>query len=670
MNGGYPVKMPLFSTRSFLQGIALGVAALALSASAFATPVVDGTLDAEYGAPLASSPKDNLTVDAARGINDPADTALAKPSDVTNVYVTNSGNALYIYVRLPYYSLQTMHGDWSIPIHLGGANDAIAVDTTTGDPYGIPVTYNYAKNPNAVIKANVKSSANFTDGVNGWGYMNTPNATFNGWRFTGGDYFGTNAAGAVPAGALKFHAAGATGAEIAYANGDGTGNTGGIEMRIPFSDFAVDGNLTAPVAGDKISLQFYIGIRDANNNHPRAPIDSSPFEAGIRSQPDTVTGDPNYAKGVATQQVTYTLINATTPFDVTKAGFIDATHMYVQFSDNVGAGGEVAGNYAVTDTDNGNAVVPVSAAAIDGTNAKQVDLTTTTIPFGHHFHVVVSNAKSLGGITVTPILNSADFQAPMPVNMTLVDNGALVPPTKTPWIAFFVGAGGKQKLVQVAGTTNSWTTDVPFLVQPGTATAKFVIVNESDPTLPITDYDTLNRQDRHPVVVVPGPNNFTYYIGNSMTTTFNLIDFTGAAAAAVAAGKQIILFDFDVNPASRFPLTPVAGQANTFTTGPLPWIQNTTQYKYVIVTDAGLPTEALDYDTLNAQNRYIDTGVGNVTTLIHTDINGSPAAKDILKVAAGLAAAPTPATDAIFMAMDKDGSHTITLLDAVKAIKP
>ncbi|HEY3411747.1 MAG TPA: hypothetical protein VGM51_01690 [Armatimonadota bacterium] len=664
------MKKPLLTIRSFALAVALGAAGLALTVAAHATPVVDGTLDAEYGAPVASSPKDNLTVDAARGINDPADTLLAKPSDVTNVYVTNSGNALYIFVRLPYYSLQTMHGDWSIPIHLGGANDAIAVATTTGDPYGIPVTYNYPKNPNAVIKANVKSSAAFTDGVNGWGYLNTPNAALNGWQFPGGDYFGSDAAGKVPAGATKFHSVGSTGAEIAYANGDGTGNTGGIEMRIPFADFTVSGNLTAPAVGDTIYLQFYISIRDLNNNHPRAAIDSSPYEAGIRSQPTAGTGDPNYGLGIATQQVPYTIVNATTPFDVSKAGYTDATHVYVQFSDNVGTGGDVAANYALTDTDNGNAVVAVSAAAIDGVNARQVNLTTAALVYGHRYHLVVSNAKSLGGVVVTPTANSVDFQAPMPVNLTLVDNGGLVPPGKTPWIAFFVGAGGKQKLVPVAGKTNEWTTDVPYLVQVGTATCKFVIVNESDPNLPITDYDTLNRRDRHPVITVAGPNDFTYYIGAPVTVTFNLIDFTGKAATAIAAGKQLVLFDFDTDPATRFPLTAVSGKTNTFTTGPLSMVQNSTEYKYVIVTDSGLPTESLDYDTLNPGNRAIDTGAGNVATMIRTDTNGSPAVVDILKVAAGLAAGPTPATDPTFVAMDKDASGTITLLDALKAIKP
>lgn len=665
-------------------GFALAAALLALPLAAHATPVVDGVLDADYGDPIATSAKDNLSVAPAQNINDPADPS-AKTMDVTNIYVTNSPTALYIYVRLPYYDLTKAHGDWSIALHLGGANDSIAVTTTTGDPYGIPVTYNYAKNPNAIIKANFKSTAPYGDGVNGWGYINTPNATLDGWLFSGApyeNYFGMNGV-SIPDGATSVKSVGQTGGEIAFANGDGSGNSGGIEIKIPLVDFAHDNNLTAPQVGDKIWLQFYASVRDANNNHPRAAVDSVPFEEGIRHQPDASTGDPNYGKGIATQQVEYTLQNNPQSFTVSQAFAPDINTISVQFSDNIGQGADIAANYALVDTDNANAAVPVTAAAPDGTNTAQVNLTAALSP-GHHYQVTVSNAKSIAGSTIVAGQNTATFQAPVDNKFILTDNGSLVPPTKPVWLATFTGGTKLYKLSPVSGQTNQYETTDHVWALPGTLEYKYVFTND-DPVNPqITDYDTLNAHNRVRTVTAPGPNTFNdYTAGTPVEVTFNLIDYQNVIATS---GKSVFMTgdittpNWQVDPSFPYPngpvqLEPVADQPlPTYSvTLTLPTFDPTTYaYKYILINlDDPDPKSTVDWNTLNGSDRTATIqGTGDPRKQVVNDTVGTApvtvTAQDILKVAGGLAAAPDKSAHAAaFNQMDVNKDGVIDLKDAV-----
>lgn len=672
-------KHPL--KRRLASYLGLGAALLALPLAAHATPVVDGVLDAEYGAPLATSPKDNLIVAPAQSINDPADVN-AKTMDVTNLYVTNSPNALYIYIRLPSYNLANAHGDWTVTVHLGGANDSIAVANTTGDPYGIPVTYNYAKNPNAIIKANFKSSASFSDGVNGWGYLNTPSATLDGWQFTGAyeNYFGMGSV-AIPAGATSVHSVGASGAELAFANGDGSGNTGGIEIKVPLADFAHDGNLTAPAIGDKVWLQFYDSVRNPSNGHDRAAVDAVPFEDGIRRQPDQTTGDPNFGKGVATQQIAYTLLDNPQTFEVTGANAPNNTTVNVHFSDNVGQGTDVPGNYALVDTDDGNKAVPVTAVAPDAGNTAQVNLTAALSP-GHNYKLTVTNAKSIGGAAILAGRNTATFQAPVLAKFTVTDNGDLVPPSKPVWLAIFSGSTRLFKLSPVAGQTNGYATTDDIWVAPGDVKYKYVLTDD-DPVNPqITDYDTLNKQDRHRTAAIPGPNDFRdFTAGTPVAVTFNLVDYQDAVAKS---GKSVFITGemsgWSNNPANAYPngpaqLEPVPGQpfpTYTVTLDLVTFDPSTYAYKYILInTNAADPPSTTDWDTLNSTNRSVTVvGEGDPRTQVVNDTAGVPPvtvnAASILRVAGGLEAAPNKTSDAAtFNAMDVNQDGVINVQDAV-----
>jgi hypothetical protein len=657
------MKIRFNQARPLAGAIALGTALLVLAiGQAFATPVVDGILDADYGAALASSPKDNLIVDPAAtpAINDPADIT-AKSIDLTNIYVTNSGNALYIFVRLPHYNLTDPHGDWSIPIHLGGANDGLAVPNTLKDPWGSNVFLNYPSNPNAYVKSNFKSRAAFSDGVNGYAFVHNINAAGNGWDAGLGDFFGSEGGGTPPVGATYFHSAKIGGGEIAYKADDGTGNVGAIEMRIPFSAFAQNTTLTAPVVGNVLKLQFISFKRTPTDGHDRAAIDAVPFEDSIRF----IAGPSNdYSQGIATQQVSYTIVAANTPMDVSAAAYTDSTHIALQFTDNVGTGGTTAANYSLVDTDNGNAVIAVSAAAIDAVNTKQVNLTTATLPDGHNFKVTVTNVQSTGSVVVTPARNSATFQSYVDATFTICDNGSpAIIPTTAQFISVFVFVPISKEidLVKVTGSPNCYTTIPPFRLPPGQAKYKYRIDH--------SDYDTLNRRDRFNNVTIAGPNVFNDTIGGGpVGVTFNLTDYN-----AVLPANPVYLFNYNTDPATRILMNPVAGQPGKFTSGSQPWVQNTYEYRYVVVDPNG-GTEILDPDSLNQFNRNVAiNGSGSPLTQTVNDIAGTPpapTAAEILRVAAGLVAGPSPATSATFIAMDKDASGNITILDAVKLLHP
>lgn len=681
-----------FSTsgRRLVRHLALVGALGTVSALVHATPVVDGILDKDYGVALATSPKDDLAVWVPTSVNDPAD-PIAKTMDSTALYVTNSGNALYIFVRLPYYSLQTAYGDWAVAVHLGGANDAIAIKNTTNDPYGMKVFYNYPSNANAIIKANFVSLANFGDGVNGWGYINTPNAALNGWNFTGTDYFGSAAAGKPTTTQTTFHSVGATGSEIAYVNGDGTGSSGGIEIKVPFVDFARDANLTAPVVGDVVKLQFYSSRRDGtgSNGHVRGAIDSEPFEESARWVSDGA-GGRDYTQGILTQQVSYTIQSAITPMDVQSAAFVDPTHIKVQFADNLAAGATTASNYVLTDVTAGGTPIAVSAAAIDGTLLNQADLTTATMLPGHQLSLVVSNVQSSAGIVVAAPKNTATFYSGVPVTFNLYDptdiyttDGATVMTVTGPFINWTNNADGSGEvhLTLVDAATKHYQSAPFYIIPPGGN--NIVEYKYRLPGITLGDpWNALqgsynNNPDNRAMMVLPGTTSISTNdyaeTTNNVNVTFNLTDNENRAAGndVYIAGQYINGYNFRTI-ATLLKMTKTGAHTYTITV-PVP--QGYDRYKYFTgVTDTTDPT-LLDpnYDLFSQPNLYVTIiGSGTPPTQTVNDVIGvaPPTAAQVLRVAAGLDAGPTPATGAAFLAMDKVVDGKITIADAVKLLKP
>jgi hypothetical protein len=670
--------------------MALVAALAAIPALAQATPVVDGVLDSDYGTALATSPKDDLSVWAPSSINDPADPA-AKILDSTAIYATNSGNSLYVFVRLPYFSLQTAYGDWALAVHLGGANDAIAVTNTTKDPYGIPVYYNYASNPNAIIKANLVSSATHGDGVNGWGYLNTPNTALTGWQFTGaGDYFGSAALGRPTSTTTVFHSVGTTGSEIAYVNGDGTGANGGIEMKIPFADFAHDGNLTAPVVGDTLKFQFYASVRDgtSGDGHARAAIDCEPFEDGARWQSDGI-GGRDYTVGVLTQQVSYTIKSATTPMNVQGASFVDPTHIKVQFTDNLGTGATTASNYAITDLTTAGSPFAATAAVIDATLLSQADLTVPTLSPGHQYKIVVSNVQSSGGILVTDTLNSATFYSGIPVVFNVYDptdvyttNAATIMTVTgsfNNWTNSDAGTSEPQ-FTLVDAPTHHWQTGTVYVQPPGgnnIVEYKLRLPGTGNAWNALQGGGNSGNPDNRALVLAPGTVSASTLDYTETTipvqVTFNLTDNENRAGGGdvYIAGMYINSYNFtDVATALKMTKT----GANTYSiTAPVP--QGYDRYKYFTATVD--PTDATklvpNYDVFSVPNLYVTIiGSGSPLAQIVNDVIGvvPVTAAQVLRVAAGLDLGPTPASSTAFAAMDKDADGKITILDAVKLLKP
>lgn len=674
--------------RWLVRHAALVAALAAIPTLVHATPVVDGALDADYGAALATSPKDDLAVWAPTSINDPADT-LAKVLDTTAIYATNSGNSLYIFVRMPYYSLQTAHGDWAVAVHLGGANDAVAVSNITKDPYGINTFYNYPSNPNAIIKANVVSAAVFSDGVNGWGYINTPNAGLNNWQFTGaGDYFGSAALGRPTLTTTVFHSVGTSGSEIAYINGDGTGASGGIEMKIPFADFAHDGNLTAPVVGDTVKFQFYVSLRDANNGHPRGAIDSEPFEESARWISDGA-GGRDYTQGILTQQVAYTIKSATTPMNALSATFVDPTHIKVQFTDNLGAGATTAANYVLNDVTASGSPFAATAAVIDGTLLSQADLTVPTLVPGHQYKVVVSNVQSSGGVVIAAGLNSALFYSGIPVVFNVYDptdiytaNTATMMTITGSFINWTnTDAGvGEVQLTEVDVPTHHWQSGTVYVQPPGgnnLVEYKIRLPGTGNAWNAMQGAGNNNNPDNRTLTIPPGMTSAST-LDYAETTipvqvTFNLTDNENRAAGkdVYIAGMYINNYNF-TDAATALKMTKTG--ANTYSIT-VPVAQGYDRYKYFTAVPDTVDTTKLvpNYDVFSQPNLYV-TIIGAGSPLAQT-VNDSigvatPSYIQALRIAAGLDLGPTPATGAAFVALDKAVDGRITIADAVKLLKP
>lgn len=646
--------------RRWTVGLGLLMAATLRPAACFATPIVDGTVDAEYGTPIATSPLNNLLVDPANSIDDEANPS-ARSWDCTDLYATNSGDALFIFVRLPKYSLTQTIGSWGVVLHLGGANASIAPSATTiQDSYGAQIYFQHSEPPQALIKSNARSSATANDGVGGWGYLNLPNADltiWSGWDNPGGDVFGIqgNPDTSIP----NVVRGSKNGFAIAYRQGDGV--EGGIEMRIPFAAFGATGALTPPAVGDVIKMQFYGTTRvdsGGGSLHPRGVVDCVPYEAGSRTDPFI---------GYLTQYASYT-VKQSQSMDVIGGGYTNTTTAYLLFSDAVGAGGTTPANYTVTDLKT-NTPVAVTAAVIDPTNSKKVILTTAEMTRGHRMKVSASEAvKSTGGVGVTPALNSFEFVVPVLVVFTIYDvddaaNG-YEPVTLTGGFTDWANAAPDPDpreiiLSAVPGQPKTYRTP-PVEIRPGRWTYKYRI-----PKLPGA-WDILNRRDfRVDIGDAPLQELATDY-GSYTTTadvTFTLIDTQNKLQ-----GKTVFITGnvqenaWSTDPTIMWQLEPT-GAPNTYaTTQPMRdggWF-----YKYY-VPDAPDP-----WNFLQTEDWYIEThGTGDPLTFAVTNIIPSVTALDVLKVAAGVSAGPTPASGPVFKAYDKNGDGKIDAADAVAFVK-
>jgi hypothetical protein len=663
--------------RSLTARALLGVGAglLLFAQGAGAGPTIDGELDTTAGyTSVASSPKDNLLVytDASSNpVNDNTDPR-ARVADVTDLYATNDGNALYVWVGMPHYDFANAQGDWSLILHLGGANDAVAVVEPFQDPY-IAGTgflfYNYPTGPNAVVKANFKSPLP-NDGTNGFSDLVTVTPTQDGWDYgdTAGtrNFFGMDGV-PVTATSTMVHSSGHDGAELAYRQGDGT--LGGVEMKIPLGDFNHNG-LTPPKVGDVIKMQFATTVRDSGGNHQRAAVDTVPFEATSRYAPgtDPPANVPDTTNGFVTTYASYTL-KAAAVMDLDSASFVDLTHLVLRFTDNPGDGADVPANYTVVDVTNANAPVSVTAAAVDGTLTSQVNLTTATLTYGHTYKITVANVKSTSGGALSA-KNTAQVSLPVQVTFELTDNGGIVKPTDVVTVTgdfrgWTTGEGQEPVLTLVDGKTNVYS--VTVTAPAGSIQYKY--------RLNFSDWDTLNKANRSATIQAPGPVTLHDVVGGPVQVTFHLTNYQ---PETVPAGRDVYVTGdwngFSTDPLSATPpikMEPVAGQPGVYQ-GSGTINQSSWGYKYILVDPTG--TNGVDYDTLNANNRNVlIVGAGDPLAQTVNDTAGTPpaaSAADILKVVGGLVAAPDKTANAsAFNALDADHDGVITLKDVVTFAK-
>lgn len=671
--------------------MALTAALLLPLTTADATPAMDGLRDTEYSL-VASSPKDNLLVDVTNGIDDPADPK-AKSMDVTDLYMSNSGNSLYFFVELPYLNLSQVYGDWAIVMHLKGANDTLAIASNATHPYGPSnIFYTHAPAPNAVITSNFRGTNPNNEGQNGWAYVNPVNLNLDGWGYPGGNLFGSNRWETESDG--RIHGYGTSGAEVIYKPGDGTvGNYGSLEVKVPFADFAADtpGNsaLQAPKVGDQILLQFYTTTRglpgDTGNSHVRGAIDTTPFDENSRKDPNT--GEVSPFGGNLSVFASYT-IQAPAAFDVAGASANTNTQLTVGFSDAVGASGATSTNYAVENLTE-NTVIAVTGAQINPSNPAEVILTTDPMGYGDRVKVVVTGVQSTGGVALTPAKNSAEATVPVQVRFNLYDPKNIVttqgvdPNTSQPaqitvtgsfsnWAANGDGSiNSAEKLVNpVDGEPTHYRSEI-VLLPPGTVFYKYRM-----PALLCGDgckaWDTLNTGgDPNRQVVVPSNtdaviethdiavNNSTP--GDPVQVTFKMTDNDNKVA-----GRDVFVTGtfagWSSDAGTALQMTAVAGEPNTWTVT-APVNQGYTEYKYIIKDSEGNTL----WDEFGG-NQFANI-VGSGTPLSQTIINvfGTPpvpAPLRALRIAGGLSAATADDKTQL----DKDGSGTITVVDAARLL--
>lgn len=670
-------------------GLLAGALLLTACTASFATPVMDGLRDSEYTL-IASSPKDNLMVDEPNLIDDPADPK-AKCMDVTDFYASNSGNALYLYIELPYYNLANIYGDWGIAMHLKGANDGIERNLPAQDSYGAPVYFNHAPGTgvNMQLKSNFRGTAASSDGDQGWAYLNPCSLDGAGWNFPHGNFLGDNR---WEVGSGIIHGFGNTGSEIVYKGGDGTpGNYGAIEVKLMFSDFGFDyptwTNVRPPVIGETILMQWYATTRgepgNKNNNHIRGPIDCVPFEAASRQDPNT--GDPSPFGGYLTQYATYTLAQPAS-FEVSSAAAAGMTTVNVNFSDAVGDGGNTPANFVITNLAN-SATIEVTGAAIDSGTPSRVVLTTGSLPVGGTCRVTVSNVKSTGATLVNPARNSADFPVAIPVVFHLWDPQDIVGKNPDP----NTGQNGK---VTLTGSFMSWANDdgagtganellcspvegqpghyksAPVLIPPGTIYYKYRLPH----MLNYMNWDTLNypgSPDRRLVIPAGSKGMETYDVacnatvaGTPVSVTFEMTDYDG-----IAAGRPVYvtggggLSGWSGDPTGAIAMTKT-GEYTYTATATIP--QGYLEYKYILIVEDPPGTYTTAWDDFGP-NQYSPV-VGSGTPLAQTIVNifGTPpvpAYVKALRIAGGLEA--SPAAGAAFNALDFDKSGKIDILDAV-----
>jgi hypothetical protein len=667
-------------TARYLTG--LGACILLLAPHSIAAPTIDGQLDAGQYTQVASSPKDNLltyTDASANPVNDNTDPR-TRVADVTDLYATNDGSALYVWAGLPYYDFANAQGSWSLVLHLGGANDSVSIVQPYTDPYvsggdGNPGTifFNYSPSPNAVLKANFKSPLS-GDGTNGFSDLVTVATGGTGWDYgdTAGtrNYFGMDGV-PVTAAATMVHSNGHNGAEMAYQKGDGT--LGGVEIKIPLADFNHNG-LTPPKVGDVLRMQFITTVYASGGAKQRTSVDNVPFEPGSRYADGTAPPNvPDLTFGFTTLYANYTL-KAAAALEVDNAAFVDLTHLAVRFTDTLGAGANVAANYTVVDVTNGNTPVAVSAAAIDGTAQNQANLTTASLTYGHTYKITVANVKSAGGATLSTTKNSAQAVLPVQVTFELTDGGGVILPTDVVTVTgsfrgWVTGEGNEPVLTPVNGKPNTYSVTVTSAAGP----------IEYKYRLNYTDWDKLNRRNHKADITAPGPVTLHDAIGGSVATTFHLTIYQ---PSPLPAGRDVYVtgdwngFSTDTAAANApIKLNPVSGQPGVYEgTGAV--TQNVWEYKYILIDPAGV--EAVDYDALNASNRTVTiVGAGTPLKQTVTDIAGvapvTATAADALRVAGGLD--PAPATgDPKFAALNVvdtgTSQGTIDLLDALKLARP
>jgi hypothetical protein len=674
----------------------LGLAACATlgAAAARATPVIDGTRDADYTL-VASSPSGNLL--SKLGINDNT-TPATKTLDVTNIYAANTGNALYIYVEMPYLDLSVVYGEWAIALHLGGSNDPIEVITPVADPYMSQtagdanfrsVEYNHVPAPNAVVKSNFRGFAASSDGNQGYAFVNVASLTQTGWNFPNGNFLANGPEGwvnDVPNGTIHGH--GANGGEIVYKN------NAGLEMRIPFNHFGWDyptySDLQSPVIGDEIKMQFYDNLRqpnDATTRYPRGAIDAVPVQ-------DDLHADPTHT--VLTAYGSYTLTQPAA-FDVTGAAAPKPTQVNVLFSDAVGNGAATAGNYTLTNVAT-SATVAVTAAQPDPTNTAAVTLTTAPLSPQTTYRLVVSNVQNTGGGVVSAAGNAATIETASLVVFNLYDPYSVVsslgndPNTLQPYFVTLTGTmngfkddggsktgAGEIPTHLVTGETPAHYQSDPIFASPGFHNYKWRIPGRGN----YLNWDTLQP---------PGTGNRRAHVAKSTETqqfsdtAFNsdhhgapvLVTFVLHDLDNKVNGRQVQVAgdfqSFNSDPSDLYKLTPVAGQPNTYsgvidtsTVRPEYGQGGYFEYKFIIKPDPTGDPGNTSWDEFGAQNRYLVlNGSGSpLAQTVHVYVGGQTFLR-ALRIAGGLE--PAPSIGEPFSTLDRDLDGRVTIRDVFGAL--
>jgi hypothetical protein len=659
--------------------LGLLAAAACAPASALAAPTLDGERDAEYTL-VASTPRDNLLVNASATppINDPAD-ARSRSLDVAGLYAANSETDLYLYIELPYLDLSAIAGEWAVAFHLRGANDALQRAGTVTDPYGASVDFAHTPACNAMLKSNMRGYLADYDGNQGYAFLIAPNKARTDWDWENGNFLASSGWTTDSANGL-IRGTGSSGAGIVYKGGKG------IEARIPLALFAVNSgatDLTAPVMGDEILLQFYDNVRERGTpRYPRGPIDCAPFEASSRANP---------ARGAVSQWASYTL-SAPPKLDVTSLELrstMDLTHLLVAFSSALGEGATTAANYQLSGGADG-APIPVSSVQVDPSDAKRA-IVTAALPFNTRVRVTVSGVKGANGAVVSPGASWAELTLGVPVEFSLFDPYGAVsslgtdPSTGLPykvtltgdmtgWAASPSGAG-EAPVDAVPGEPGHYRTP-PVFASPGVVAYKYRV-----PGLPNWDNaNALNPNNRRFFVpaasaIVEAADNAAgsvgsaHHYGGAVHVTWTLVDRDNAVSGRpVYLTGQITNWSSSVSGA--IPMAAVAGQPNVYRAAfdlPVGYGKDTTTtYKYILKPDAST-TVWNDLNPLGDRWAIFRSAPGEQTAAVTDVLSGAPRYARMLRAAAGLD--PTPMYSDYYSDLDEDRNGGVTLTDVAAVLR-